>query len=298
MKLKIEGIWSPMPTPLDRQGNIDKKKIRVLVNHLIGGGVDGLFPLGTTGEFAMLDRAERRLVLQEVVDATNGRVPVLAGVSDPSMENIVEFGTDALDIGVNGIVATPPYYYSLGSEGIYNHYKMIHDSVDLPLLVYNIPEWTHNPVSADAVRRLAEDNLIVGMKYTENNLFKLLKYIEVVGKRIAVFTGSDAMALTCLEFGGRGAVVSMSNVWPEKAASIFDLFKSGRVDKARRAQKDLLPVIEAVGIGHFPAGLKEAMSATGMDVGQVKKPLESLTKIEKQQVRTLLAEAGMKVSRL
>ncbi len=287
-----------MPTPLDRQGNIDKKKIRVLVNHLIGGGVDGLFPLGTTGEFAMLDRAERRLVLQEVVDATNGRVPVLAGVSDPSMENIVEFGTDALDIGVNGIVATPPYYYSLGSEGIYNHYKMIHDSVDLPLLVYNIPEWTHNPVSADAVRRLAEDNLIVGMKYTENNLFKLLKYIEVVGKRIAVFTGSDAMALTCLEFGGRGAVVSMSNVWPEKAASIFDLFKSGRVDKARRAQKDLLPVIEAVGIGHFPAGLKEAMSATGMDVGQVKKPLESLTKIEKQQVRTLLAEAGMKVSRL
>ena len=287
-----------MPTPLDRQGNIDKKKIRVLVNHLIGGGVDGLFPLGTTGEFAMLDRAERRLVLQEVVDATNGRVPVLAGVSDSSMENIVEFGTDALDIGVNGIVATPPYYYSLGSEGIYNHYKMIHDSVDLPLLVYNIPEWTHNPVSADAVRRLAEDNLIVGMKYTENNLFKLLKYIEVVGKRIAVFTGSDAMALTCLEFGGRGAVVSMSNVWPEKAASIFDLFKSGRVDKARRAQKDLLPVIEAVGIGHFPAGLKEAMSATGMDVGQVKKPLESLTKIEKQQVRTLLAEAGMKVSRL
>ncbi len=287
-----------MPTPLDRQGNIDKKKIRVLVNHLIGGGVDGLFPLGTTGEFAMLDRAERRLVLQEVVDATNGRVPVLAGVSDPSMENIVEFGTDALDIGVNGIVATPPYYYSLGSEGIYNHYKMIHDSVDLPLLVYNIPEWTHNPVSVDAVRQLAEDKLIVGMKYTENNLFKLLKYIEVVGKRIAVFTGSDAMALTCLEFGGRGAVVSMSNVWPEKAASIFDLFKSGRVDKARRAQKDLLPVIEAVGIGHFPAGLKEAMSATGMDVGQVKKPLESLTKIEKQQVRTLLAEAGMKVSRL
>ncbi len=88
----------------------------------------------------------------------------------------------------------------------------------------------------------------------------------------------------------------MSNVWPEKAASIFDLFKSGRVDKARRAQKELLPVIEAVGIGHFPAGLKEAMSATGMDVGQVKKPLESLTKIEKQQVRTLLAEAGMKVS--
>ncbi len=104
-----------MPTPLDRQGNIDKKKIRVLVNHLIGGGVDGLFPLGTTGEFAMLDRDERRLVLQEVVNAANGRVPVLAGVSDPSMENIVEFGTDALDIGVNGIVATPPYYYSLGS---------------------------------------------------------------------------------------------------------------------------------------------------------------------------------------
>ena len=296
MKLKIEGIWSPMPTPLDRQGNVDRKKIGALVDYLVEGGVDGLFPLGTTGEFAMLDRAERKLVLQEVVNAANGRVPVLAGVSDPSMENIVEFGSDALDIGVNGIVATPPYYYSLGSEGIYNHYRMIHESVDLPLLVYNIPEWTHNPVSADAVRQLAEDKLIVGMKYTENNLFKLLKYIEVAGKRIAVFTGSDAMALTCLEFGGSGAVVSMSNVWPEKAASIFDLFKSGNTDKARRAQKELLPVIEAVGIGHFPAGLKEAMSATGMDVGRVKKPLESLTKVEKQQVRALLTEAGMKVS--
>ena len=284
-----------MPTPLDRQGGVDRRRIRPLVDYLIDGGIDGLFPLGTTGEFAMLDRAERKLVLREVVDAANGRVPVLAGVSDPSMENIVEFGSDALDIGADGIVATPPYYYSLGPEGVYTHYSMIHERIDLPLLIYNIPEWTHNPVSVEAVKRLAEEKVVVGMKYTENNLYNLLRYIDAVGSSIAVFTGSDAMAITCLEFGGKGAVVSMSNVCPGKAASLFDLFREGKAEKARQVQMEMLPVIEAVGIGHFPAGLKEAMSAVGMDMGRVKKPLESLTEAERSRVRSLLSTAGLKV---
>ncbi len=297
MEFKIEGIWSPMPTPLDRYGKVDIPKIGAVVDYLIEGGIDGLFPLGTTGEFAMLDREERRTVIREVVESAGKRVPVLAGISDPSLENIIEFARDASAAGADGLVATPPYYYSVGDEGIVNHYRNIHEHVELPLLIYNIPEWTHNPVSPTALKELTDEDIVAGMKYTENNLFNLLRYIDVAGDRIAIFTGSDAMALTCLEFGGRGAVVSMSNVWPAKAASIFDHYREGRIDEARKAQKELLPVIEAVGIGHFPAGLKEAMAQVGMNVGGVKKPLEQASRKERNDIRRLLEKTGLSLNR-
>jgi len=290
---KLEGIVAPMATALTPDGGIDQKRTRTLVDFLIEGGIDALFPLGTSGEFALLNDDERRTVIQTVVDQANGRVPVLAGVSDTSLANVIDHAKDAKEAGADAVVSTPPYYYSTGEEGLVNYFETIASKCELPLIVYNIPEWTHLYIPPGVIRQLAEKRLIVGMKYTEYNLLNLLRFIKVAGDRISIFTGSDAMAFTSLEFGGSGGVIGVANVAPKLASAVFDEFKSGNLEAARQAQMRLLPVIEAIGVGRFPAGLKEAMKLIGMPVGSVMKPLQSLTTREKEEVAGFLRDAGM-----
>ena len=297
MKGKLEGIIAPMPTALAGDASVDVNKTRTLVDFLIKGGIDGLFPLGTSGEFALLDREERRLVVETVVDQTNGRVPVLAGVSDPSLSNVLQFAKDAKNAGADAIVATPPYYFSTGDNGLYEHFETISTKSELPLYVYNIPEWTHQFVPPSVVHQLAEKRLIAGMKYTEYNFLNLLRFIMAVGDRISILTGSDAMTYTNLEFGGSGGVIGVANVAPKIASRIFDSFKRNDLDNARKAQVELLPIIEAIGIGRFPAGLKEAMKIVGIPVGNVRPPLQPLNSAEREQVAFLLRDAGLNRSR-
>jgi len=145
-----------MVTALTHDGKIDVKTTRTLVDFLIDGGIDGLFPLGTSGEFALFDRGDRETVVETVVDQTNGRVPVLAGVSDPSLANVLAFAKDAEDVGADAIVATPPYYYTTGEDGLFGHFETIARKGGLPLMLYNIPEWTHLFVPPGVVQRLAD----------------------------------------------------------------------------------------------------------------------------------------------
>ncbi len=252
-----------MATALTQDGRIDETATRKLVDFLLEGGIDGLFPLGTSGEFALLDRDERKHVIKTVVDQANGRVPVLAGVSDPSLTNVLE------------------------------HFETISSKAELPLFVYNIPEWTHLFVPPSVVQKLADKRLIVGMKYTEYNLLNLLRFIKATGDKISILTGSDAMTFTNLEFGGSGGVIGVANVAPKLASAIFDEFRKNNLEAARSNQSKLLPVIEAIGVGRFPAGLKEAMRMIGMPVGSVRQPLQPLTSKEKESVAGFLREAGL-----
>src|SRR3989441_9366682 len=290
---KLEGIIAPMATALSHYEKIDVKTTRTLVDYLIDGGIDGLFPLGTSGEFALFDREDRKKVVETVVDQTNGGVQVFEGVSDPSLESVLAFAKDAEEAGADAIVATPPYYYPTSEDGLFSHFETISRKSGLPLVVYNIPEWTHLFVPPSVIQRLAEKRLIVGMKYTEYNLLNLLRFLKVAGKHIAIFAGSDAMTFTNLEFGGSGGVIGVANVAPKLASSVFDEFRQGNVEAARLAQWKLLPIIEAISVGRFPAGLKEAMRLVGMPVGGVKSPLQSLTGEERNSVAGFLRESGL-----
>ena len=291
MKLKLEGIWTPMVTPLKADSAIDLRATRDFVDRLVEGGIDGLFPLGTTGEFALLTPEERSQVVKTVVDAANGRVPVIAGISDPSTGNIVHFASEARDAGADGVIATTPFYYSTTQEGIYQHFKFIAGKIDLPLILYNIPEWTHTFATPKVVGRLAREGLIAGLKYTEYNLLRLLEFLTEVHGRIPVLNGSDAMTFTNLEFGGSGAIMGVSNLAPEMSARLFDEFKRGNLERARELQTKLLPFIQAMGVGEFPAGLKEAMKLSGYDVGGPRDPVPPLLPAERKIVKAILASA-------
>src|SRR5207245_10486336 len=198
-----------------KDGRVDTDSTRRLVDLHIVAGVDGLLPLGTSGEFALLQREERKTLVDTVVDQADSRVPVVAGVSDPSIENIVQFSSDAKEAGADGVIATPPYYFTTNDEGHYHNFKTISESIDLPLLIYNIPEWTHSFVTPETVQRLADDKLVVGMKYTEYNFLNLMRFLKASRNKISIFAGSDAMAYSNLEFGGAGAIIASANVAPK-----------------------------------------------------------------------------------
>ena len=123
MKLRLEGIWTPIPTPLTKDGRVDEDATRKLVDFLIEAGIDGLLPLGTSGEFALLSREEREALIRIVVDQVEHRVPVVAGVSDPSIENVIRLSSDAKKAGADGVIATPPYYFTTTDEGHYHHFS-------------------------------------------------------------------------------------------------------------------------------------------------------------------------------
>jgi|SRR5437660_4237181 len=293
MKLKLEGIWTPIPTPLTTQGKIDKEATKKLVDFHIESGIDGILPLGTSGEFALLIREERKLLVETVVDEVNGRVPVVAGVSDPSLENVLQLSADAKDAGADAVIATPPYYFTTTDQGHYHHFKTISESIDLPLMIYNIPEWTHSFVTPETVQRLADENLAVGMKYTEYNFLNLVRFLKTSQGKISIFTGSDAMAYSNLEFGGSGGILGSANVAPKIASKIFDDYRKGDLRGARESQEKLLPVIEALGVGKYPAALKVAMSLIGVPVGPLKEPLQALSVGEKGTVAGLLRSGGL-----
>jgi 4-hydroxy-tetrahydrodipicolinate synthase len=292
MKLKLEGIWTPIPTPLTKHGKVDPEATRRLVDFHIEAGIDGLLPLGTSGEFALLSREEREVLVSRVVDQANSRVPVVAGVSDPSIENVLQLSSDAKKAGADAVIATPPYYFTTTDEGHYHHFKTISEAIDLPLLIYNIPEWTHSFVTPETVQRLADEKLVVGMKYTEYNFLNLIRFLKESRNKISIFAGSDALAYSNLEFGGAGAIIGSANVAPKVASKIFDDYKKGNLSGARESQERLLPVITALGVGKYPAALKEAMSLIGVPVGPLKEPLQALSIAEKRIVAGLLKSGG------
>jgi len=282
-----------MPTPLDSTGEIDVKKIPELVDYLLEGGVDGLFPLGTTGEFAFLSEEERHLMIKGVVDSTNGRVPVAAGISDTSIERVIRNAKDAEQLGVDAVVATPPFYFSVGEEGIYNFVSTISNRTNIPLILYNIPDYTRNPVSVDLLRRMIDEELIVAMKYTENNLSKLIQYLRASNSRISIFNGTFALTYSCLSFGGSGSVISVANIDPKNASRIYDAFRTGRLKEAAKTQLELAKVDQILSVGVFPAAMKYAMELLGQKVGGPKPPIPPLSDSEKTIVKRLLAEAKL-----
>ncbi len=292
MKLKLEGIWTPIPTPLTKQGRVDIDTTRKLVDFHIEAGIDGILALGTSGEFALLSREERSVLVKTVVDQADNRVPVVAGVSDPSIENVIQLSSDAKKAGADAVLATPPYYFTTTDEGHYLHFKTISEAIDLPLMIYNIPEWTHSFVTPETVQRLADDKLVVGMKYTENNLLNLIRFLKRSRSKISIFAGSDALAYSNLEFGGSGAIMGTANVAPRVASEIFDNHRKGNLAGAKASQEKLLPIIDAFAIGKYPAALKEAMSLIGMPVGPLKEPLQQLSTVEKRRVAELLRIGG------
>jgi 4-hydroxy-tetrahydrodipicolinate synthase len=292
---KPEGIMPALVTPFADDGRtVDEDKLRMLVEHCLGLGVHGVVPCGTTGEFVNLTTEEKKRVIKIVVDKVNGRVPVIAGTGASGTQEAVEMTKYAKDVGATAALVVTPYYLRPADRGIYEHYQTIANEVDLPIILYNIPQCTGLELPWQMVEDLAQIPNIVGVKDSSGQLKFILAVLEKVRDRLNVLCGHDEVVVAGLAAGCSGAILASANVIPDVWIQIYNHIKKGELQQARELQYKVQKIARIIA-GSGPVGTKEALNMMKVKVGPVRKPLSfggELTYEAKEELRLDLEKIG------
>ncbi|MDJ1134900.1 dihydrodipicolinate synthase family protein [Streptomyces iconiensis] len=265
----LHGVVPPVCTPLDGDGSVDTASLTRLVEHLVDGGVHGLFALGSTSEVAYLTDAQRRTALETVVRVAAGRVPVLAGAIDTTTARVVEHARAAAESGADALVATAPFYTRTHPVEIAGHFRRIRSAVDLPLFAYDIPVSVHSKLPAALVRGLAEDGTLAGLKDSsgdEGGLRRLIVELGGAAARTAareaagaagspgfsILTGAELTVDAALLAGADGVVPGIGNVDPAAYVRIYDAARAGEWALAAKEQERLVALFSLVDVGPEP----------------------------------------------
>ncbi|AYO31082.1 4-hydroxy-tetrahydrodipicolinate synthase [Biomaibacter acetigenes] len=286
--LKPEGIIVPIITPMTEDEEINEKELRAQINRMISSGIHGIFCLGTNGEFYALTTEEKLKVIKVVVEETRGRVPVYAGTGCISTKETVDLSIKAKELGVDALSILSPYYVAVSQDDIYDYFAAIAQSVDLPIVLYNIPARTGNNIDYKTVARLSKYQNIVGIKDSSGNFDNTLRYIEDTDDRLSVLSGNDSLILWTLLAGGNGAIAGTANLFPELLVEIYRLWQKGEIKKANELQKKLRPFRDVMKMGNPNSVVKRAMNLLGYNVGPARRPVSGLNpKIDEELEKVL-----------
>lgn len=280
--MKLHGIIPPIPSILYKDGTIDEKGQKALIDFLIESGVHGLFFNGTGGEFSQMSVETRKEIATIGVKYSNNRVPVLIGVGSPSTKEAIELGLHAKEIGADGIVVINPYYWKLKSEGLYEHFSDIAKAVDLPIILYNFPSLTGQDLSPEIVVKLAENHSnIIGIKESVEEVAHIREMIVQVKKvkpEFLVFSGYDDHLLYNLATGGDGAIPLTASFLPEASVGMYEEYQNRNYEKALSWHTKLTQLIQLYQIDTpFVNVAKEAIKLREIPVStEVLPPLRSL----------------------
>lgn len=272
--LDVRGIIPAMVTPFDEDEQINADALGTLVEHLIAGGVHGLFPTGSQGEFWALTVGERQRIWDIVVTAADGRVPVYAGTGAPTTRDVMTLNRIAERIGVNAVSVITPYFISPTDAELVAHYTAIADASGLPVILYTNPGRTGGVnLSVDVVATLAEHPNIVGIKDSSGDLSQTMAYIAHTDDDFTVLLGRDTLIYAGLLHGAKGSITATANAAPDLVVAIYNAFVEGRLDDALAAQRRLAPLRTAFGLGTFPIVVKEALEILGIPAGPARSPV-------------------------
>lgn len=263
--VKFKGIIPPMVTIFNEEGSINWEGNKALIDYLVAGGVHGIFVLGSSGEFAHLSTPERKEFAEFAVDYVRGRVPVLVGTGHSSTREVVDLSRHAQSVGADGIVVVTPYYWGLSEENLFNHYKTVASSVDLPVIIYHFPALTGQQLPAElVVRMVREMPNIVGIKDTIDNVAhirELILNVKEVNPDFSVLAGFDHHLFNTLAMGGDGAIPGTANFAPEINVGVYEKFMAGEYAEALQLNKTLISLsriysLDMPAIGIIKEGLK------------------------------------------
>ena len=280
----------PHITPFDINGEIDEPALRKLVHFWIDAGSSGLVPCGSNGEAPYMTREERKKVIEIVVQEVNSKVPVIAGTGAPSTRETVNLTKDAKDVGADAALIVTPYYYTPNDEELFDHFKTILESVDLPIILYNVPKFTGYNLNINVVRRLVKEySQIVGIKDSSGLVGRISELVSYVGDKIAVLGGTGDMILPCLEMGGAGGIVAIANVAPKLCSDIYDAFKRKDHDEARKLQIRGVHLNELL-VKKFNqiSSIKEALIQLGQPAGFPRRPSLPLKQDAREEIKNSL----------
>src|SRR5580658_5526221 len=241
----FNGALTALVTPF-RDGAVDETALRELIEWQIQSGIDGLVPCGSTGESATLTHSEHDRVIKITVEQTRKRVPVIAGTGSNSTAEAIRLTTAAREMGADGALLLSPYYNKPTQDGIYKHYKMIAASVDLPLMVYNIPGRTASNIMPETFHRLSEIRGIVGVKEAAGSMDQVSDMRRLCGERFTILSGDDALTLPIMALGGKGVISTTSNVMPREMHDLVAAALEGDFVRAREIHYRMLPLMRAL----------------------------------------------------
>jgi len=288
----FKGSLVALITPF-KNGAVDEKGFQSFVDWQIGQGTKGVVPCGTTGESPTLSHDEHKRVVELCVEAAKGRVPVIAGTGSNSTAEAIELTQHAKAAGAAAALVVTPYYNKPSQEGLYQHYKAIHDAVDLPILIYNIPGRSVVDMSVPTMTRLAKLPRIVGCKDATNDLARPLKTREMMGDEFCMLSGEDATALAFLAQSGDGCISVTANVAPRACAEMHEAWQRGDGKTAMKINTRLGPLHEALFCESSPAPVKYAASLLEKSTPDVRLPLVSASPEAQSRVKSAMRSAGL-----
>ena len=293
--MPFEGTYTALVTPMhdDAERTVDVAGLKALVEQQIDGGVDGLVPCGTTGEAATLSPQEWHLVVDTVVRAAAGRVPVIAGTGSNSTRQTVATTAAAKALGVDGALVVVPYYNKPGQPGLVAHFEAVLDAADLPVVLYNVPGRTACNMLPETVAHLARHANAVAVKEASGSLAQVQEIIDRTDGHFAVLSGDDALCVPMYAVGGRGVISVVSNCAPALTAALYRDYRAGRVQEAARGQVALRSLIESLFCESNPQPAKMAMHLLGLMEPVTRLPLLTACEATRARLRRDLKSLGV-----
>lgn len=268
----FKGSLAALITPFSG-GAVDRKAFQEFVEWQIGQGTEGLIPSGTTGESPTLTHQEHNLVIELCIEVAKGRVPVIAGTGSNCTDEAIALTRHAKQAGADAALVVTPYYNRPTQEGLYRHFKALHDAVDLPIIIYNIPSRTGVDMSVATMARLAKLPNIVGVKDATADLARPLRTREAIGEKFCQLSGEDHTALAFLVQGGQGCISVAANVAPRLCAAMHEAWRKGDVAGAMAINHRLAPLYDALFAETNPVPVKYAVSLLGKCTAELRLPL-------------------------
>ncbi len=283
-----------MVTPFDENRELDLKQARALARRLVDGGSDALVINGTTGESPTVFYPQKIKLFEAVVSEVGGEVPIIANVGDNCTADTVDFAQDVQKLGVDGFLLVVPYYNKPPQEGLYQHFKTIAESVDLPCLLYNIPGRCVVNMTAETTLRLAHDvENIVGIKEASGDLDQVAAIVKDAPAGFDVYSGDDSLTYDIMKLGGVGVISTAGNVAPDRMKEITTLCAQGNFEEAKKAHDAFLPFMDELFITANPIMVKEALNLIGFPVGGVRLPLVDATPEQSAELAQVMKEVGV-----
>ena len=296
MSLELRGCGTALVTPFRKDGSVDEAALRRLVQFQLRSGIDFLVPCGTTGETPTLEHGEYVGVVRLVLEEAGGRVPVIVGVGGNHTRKVCDLAAEVEGLGVQAILSVAPYYNRPTQEGMYQHFKAVAESTDLPVILYNVPGRTASNIEPATVGRLAQIPNIIGIKEACGNIVQQMELLNTVPSTFRVLSGDDAFTFPLMALGGKGVICTCSNQIPAQMVKLTHLMLEGKIDEARQLHFQLLPLMQANFIETNPIPVKAGLAMMGMIEEVYRLPMvpmkpENRTKLEKVMAALVLFQA-------
>ncbi|WP_175818870.1 4-hydroxy-tetrahydrodipicolinate synthase [Burkholderia sp. BCC0419] len=269
----LRGILPAIPTPVHANDTIDVNAARNLLRYLLKQGIDGLVPLGGTGEYGALSRAERIRMADLSVKETNGKVPVIAGVLDPGYHDALQAGKEFAAAGVDGLLVLTPYYTNPTQQGIRDYFLRYADASPAPILIYEIPYRTRIAIAPEVLHELSRHERIIGMKACNTDMWHFLRTVAGVDESFAVLSGEDTLFPMHLAAGARGGIVVTATLLPSAWRKIQEHVSNGRIQAAIELHRSLIPLMNLAFSETNPGPMKAVMDLIGVDAPHLLAPL-------------------------